>query len=151
MGPVSARGTLTVRPSRTTLFRLGVHSLGGSDAREVNVRVFDVPDGAVPLAESIAHPSAGCDASAVWVTVQVPAERWDPHLRVATVSAPDRPLRIEHGARSVELAAGGASSELEGAAVAGPWLLRAPLTAGEACRASLPPSLRMALTLRCTR
>jgi hypothetical protein len=147
---VDADGSREVRPRQPTKYRLVVDNWFGDAAREVDVDVRTGEE--VPIGESVAHPSAGCDATHVWVEANAPRSFWDARVRVGSVaSVDDRPLRIEHGGLSDDLAAGATSTKFAGQEIAGPWKLVATLRAGESCGTpNMPRVLGFRATTACT-
>lgn len=145
---VAKRGALTVRPSATTLYRL---TLSEKQARDTTVWVRTASSTPQPLAGTIADPSVTCDGQRLGLTVDAPAESWDPFLTIDEVrKVGDRPMRVEHDGRTAELATEGASHAFRGARAQGRWALSVPLRPGEACAdPSLPNSLAISIQTTC--
>ena len=59
-----------MHPTQTTKYRVDVKNLFGKDAREVDVSV--PANQSVPVGQSVADPSAGCNDTSVWVTAVAP-------------------------------------------------------------------------------
>ncbi len=146
---VTANGGLSVAAATTTRFHLEVSNLFGSDGRDVDVSVLASPEVKV-LGQSVADPSAGCDASNLWVTAVAPANFWDSRLKVGLVSSTDnRSYHLEHAGRVTDVTPGKPSNAFAGLDVSGPWRLVTPLAAGEACGHQTPPSLMIGVAAAC--
>ncbi len=150
LGPVGAVGTVLVSPTATTVFHLHVRNLFGHDDREADVRVHSDPEDPLPIGESLASPTAGCDASGVWVTATAPPTSWDSHIRIGRVASRDgRTYHVEHAGRTIEVTPDTPSQGLAGLELSGPWILKTPLGTGEACGATLPRNLAVAVYGAC--
>lgn len=146
---VNADGSREVRPREPTKYRLEVDNWFGDAAREVDVDVRTGEE--VAIGETVADPSAGCDATHVWVEANAPRNMWDARVRVGSVkSVDDRPLHIEHGGLAEDLASGATSMKFEGQEITGPWKLVATLRAGETCGTpNMPRVLGFRATTAC--
>ncbi len=152
LGRVPKEGSLDVSPETTTTFRLDVSSLFSHKSDEVSVDVHDVPSAPKQIGQSVADPSAGCDTTSVWVTDNVPADFWDPQLRVGSVASKDsRSYHIEHDGTVGDVTPGTPSTAFAGLPVAGPWKLTTPLLPGEACGRNVPRNLVVEVSATCVR
>jgi hypothetical protein len=152
LGNVPKEGSVDVSPEKPTTFRLDVSSLFGRASHEAGVDVRDVPSVPKQIGQSVADPSAGCDTASVWVTDNVPADFWDPQLRVGTVASSDsRSYHVEHGGKVGDVNPSTPSTAFAGLPVAGPWKLTTPLLPGEACGKNVPRNLVVDVYATCAR
>ena len=128
----------------STTYRLRVATLFSKKTTEASVQVVSAPDSPAKIGASIADPSAGCAPGRLWVTARVPAEAWDPQLRVGVVWSSDgRSYQVEHASKTANVAQGAPSGDFRGDPIAGDWKLEMALRPGEACGTpSLPRSWR---------
>jgi hypothetical protein len=147
---VASTGALPVSPVQTTMFHFEVSNLFGHDGRNAEVTVSAPSGPPKPLGESVADPSAGCDAANVWVTAKAAPDFWDPRLKVAQVGPHDgRTYTVEHAGTSSSVSVGHPSTAFAGAAVAGPWKLTTSLLPGEVCGHNTPKTLVIDLYATC--
>lgn len=151
IGPVEKKGAVTVSPMKTTRFHLEVSTLFGRDGRDVDVSVQTAPSDTKTLGQSLADPSAGCDATSVWVTAVAPPNFWDAKFRVGSVASPDgRRYHVVHAGRSADVTPDAPSDAFQGVEVSGDWLLKSRLTDGEACGQKTPRSLMISVSAACS-
>ena len=150
LGDVPDSGQKTVHPRSTTTYRFRVSSLFSHAASDASVRVLAPPAKPTAIGAASSDASAGCSPHALWVTARVPPDAWDPHLRVATVSASDgRAYRVEHAAQRAEIAPGEESEAFRDLPIQGAWRLETPLRPGEACGPTQPAALSLDVTFVC--
>jgi hypothetical protein len=148
LGAVAPEGSLNLSLDETTVFTLHVTRNGKTAFARQEVVVYQT-DAVIPIVIAT-EPD---DGGGLVAMTTAPARDWDAALRIATVSnASDRAVAIEHGGRTVDLAAGATTSELADLAVSGDWALRAGLLPGEIIGdpAHAPAEmLRLQVTLTC--
>jgi hypothetical protein len=150
IGAVSASGWRRIVPRQSTILRLDVGTAFGSASRENGVDVLNIDNASKVIGQSIADPSAACDASGVSVTATAPADFWDPHLRVDRVASTDgRTYSVEHGGVSAAVTPDAASTAFSGQPVSGIWKLISALRPGEACGPNLPNNLMVTVFPSC--
>jgi hypothetical protein len=151
LGSAPATGSKSVRPKVTTTYRFRVSKLLNVKTSEASVKVLSVPEQPTAIGAAISDETADCAPGRVWVTARVPADAWDPRLRVNTVTSGDnRPYKVQHLITTADVAPGVPSDAFRDQPIAGAWKLETPLRPGEVCGgASLPPSLAIHVTLIC--
>ena len=128
LGAVASKGAKEVYPTESTKYRFRVATLFGRKTSEASVKVVSAPDSPAKIGASIADPSAGCAPGRLWVTARVPAEAWDPQLRIGTVSSSDgRTYQVGHASKTADVAQGSPSSDFRGDRIAGDWKLEMAL------------------------
>ena len=152
LGSVPATGSKSVRPKMTTTYRFRVSTLLRVKTSEASVKVLSAPEQPTAIGAAISDETAGCAPGRVWVTARVPADLWDPRLRVNTVASGDnRPYKVQHLTTTADVPPAVSSEAFRDQPIAGAWKLETLLRPGEVCgEASLPPSLAIHVTLVCT-
>jgi hypothetical protein len=151
-GPVSEEGRTVIAPITNTNVELQVTRLFGKPTG--SVQEIEVAAGSSRreiLAASLGNPASTPSCTDGRVRATVHAANFSPHLKVATVvSHPNdgRTYEVQHAGRSAILAPGAVLTVFEGTALAGDWILSAPVGEGETC-ATVPPVLVLDVTTQC--
>lgn len=136
-GPMASEGQATIVPSTTTQVALHVtRPLGSPTMSTQEIEVKTRSDKPEVLTASMGDVKAqpGCNGGKVWATVH--AEHFATDVKVATVAAhagDDRIYNVEHAGLHATVAPGAFATAFAGTAVAGEWVLRAPLAPGQTC------------------
>jgi len=153
-GPVASEGQATIAPSTTTQVALHVTRMLGSPTTSTQeIEVMSRTDKPEALTASMGDVKArpGCSGGKVWATVH--AERFATYVKVATVVAhpgDDRIYDVEHAGLRATVAPRAVSTAFAGTAIAGDWVLTAPLPPGQTC-ATIPHNLVVDVFTQCMR
>jgi hypothetical protein len=151
-GEVPEKGSATVTPTSSARFHLEVSNLWGSAGRDNDVELLAARS--LPVGESVADPSARCEARALSVTALAPPDAWSAHAVVAgvtTLAQDAHRYHVEHAGVKVELAPGELTQAFKGTPVAGAWALSLTLLEGEQCGTqSVPHNLGIQLVAACS-
>jgi hypothetical protein len=148
-GPVGDSGARSFLPTDTTHFSITATKGGKVAQGDVVVIPFQVG-----VEKSLRFRADSLEDTMLVALGDLASEDWDSAVRIRSVADTlDRPLRVTHAGKDVELQAGGAVSEsLKGTPVSGHWELRAPRLSREIAGATSPPPrdrLGVLLTLDC--
>jgi hypothetical protein len=145
---IGKSGTHPVTVSATSHFFLHARAAGRTTTRAADVEV--IPAGA-PKIIGATTVAAGvqCDATRVTIPLDVPAELWDPRLKVGDIASVGRALSVAHAGRQALLAAHARSPTFAGTSITGHWVFSSPLLPGERCDTALPRSLAITVHPSC--